>query len=127
MRFCTKCGAQNEEDAVFCTACGDGAEAKGTESCGSETKPNRRCLQQDGGISLRKRPFPLGRFHCCGLQQWLCFLPSVFWVATAKECDRCGKTYHGSGYYDSLDTNTVMCEDCAREYYAPFDYKAFRK
>ena len=28
MRFCTKCGAQNEEDAVFCTACGAALKQK---------------------------------------------------------------------------------------------------
>ena len=94
MRFCTKCGAQNEEDAVFCTACGAALKQKEQKAAAAAV---------------------------------VVLLAVIFWVATAKECDRCGKTYHGSGYYDSLDTNTVMCEDCAREYYAPFDYKAFRK
>lgn len=125
MRFCTKCGAQNEEDAVFCTACG--AALKQKKQKAAAAKQSRTAAPpQDGGISLRKRPFPRAGFIAAAAAV-VVLLAVIFWVATAKECDRCGKTYHGSGYYDSLDTNTVMCEDCAREYYAPFDYKAFRK
>ena len=61
MRFCTKCGAQNEEDAVFCTACG--AALKQKEQKAAAAKQSRTAAPpQDGGISLRKRPFPRAGF-----------------------------------------------------------------
>ena len=63
MRFCTKCGAQNEEDAVFCTACG--AALKQKEQKAAAAKQSRTAAPpQDGGISLRKRPFPRAGLGC---------------------------------------------------------------
>lgn len=41
-------------------------------------------------------------------------------------CYECGKTT-SKAYYDySGEKEYVLCEDCARTYWAPYDYKDFR-
>lgn len=125
MRFCTKCGAQNEEDAVFCTACGAALKQKEQKPAAAE-QSRTAAPEPETVIPPHKRPFSRAGFIAVAAVV-VALLAIIFWNVSAKECDRCGKTYHGGGYYDSLNTDTVMCEDCAREYYAPFDYKTFRK
>ena len=39
-------------------------------------------------------------------------------------CYDCGKTT--SKAYYSMDEDRALCEDCARSYWAPFDYESFR-
>lgn len=125
MRFCTKCGAQNEGDAVFCIACGAALKKKEQRAAAVE-QGQAAAPAQEKAISPRKQSFPwTGLIAAAAAVAVLLAIAS--WNASAKECDRCGRTYHGSGYYDSMDTDIVMCEDCAREYYAPFNYKAFRE
>lgn len=40
-------------------------------------------------------------------------------------CDWCGKRV-SVAYYDPFDTDEVMCEDCAKQYFAPLPYSAYR-
>ena len=54
MRFCTKCGAQNEEDAVFCTACG--AALKQKEQKAAAAKQSRTAAPP--GLRHAFRPPP---------------------------------------------------------------------
>lgn len=42
-------------------------------------------------------------------------------------CDFCGKKFTGTAYYDSYEPDSTLCEDCARQYYAPLPYKSFKK
>lgn len=50
----------------------------------------------------------------------------IFLAACGKEyeCRKCDvKT---SKIYYNYDGDIAYCEDCAREYWAPFDYKTYR-
>lgn len=40
-------------------------------------------------------------------------------------CGRCGETTK-EAYYDPFDTDSYFCEDCAREYFAPFPYSSYK-
>ena len=41
-------------------------------------------------------------------------------------CDRCDEVT-SKAYYDvNITENSVLCEDCAREYWMPLDYNAYR-
>lgn len=41
-------------------------------------------------------------------------------------CNDCGKTT-SKAYYDmDADIEDVLCEDCAREYWMPLDYRTYR-
>lgn len=40
-------------------------------------------------------------------------------------CSRCGKTVT-KAYYDPWDSDSYFCEDCARDYYAPFPIESYR-
>lgn len=57
----------------------------------------------------------------------ICLLMSVLVFSSCGkkyECEGCGvKT--SKMYYD-MDGDISYCEDCAREYWAPFDYENFR-
>lgn len=52
----------------------------------------------------------------------------------ALQCVGCGKTYTCSdcekktkkAYYNPFYEDDYMCEDCAREYFAPFPYSQYR-
>ena len=39
-------------------------------------------------------------------------------------CGKCNKTTMDA-YYDPFDSDRFFCEDCAREYFAPFPYKNY--
>lgn len=57
----------------------------------------------------------------------LVILTIVFLAGCGKSytCSICGKSTR-KAYYDSFDTDSYFCEDCARDYYAPFPYEGFR-
>lgn len=37
-------------------------------------------------------------------------------------CEECRDSFFGQAYY-GMNGDEIMCRDCAREYWAPFDYK----
>lgn len=41
-------------------------------------------------------------------------------------CIECDKTTKKAYYDDKNDSSRVMCEDCAREWWIPFDYRIYR-
>lgn len=41
-------------------------------------------------------------------------------------CDSCGKSFKGTAYYGMATTETY-CEDCARSYWMPLDYRNYQK
>jgi len=41
-------------------------------------------------------------------------------------CENCEKSTNKAYYTMSNREEFVLCEDCAREYWMPFDYKDFR-
>lgn len=41
-------------------------------------------------------------------------------------CESCDKTTNKAYYNLSGTEDSVMCEDCARSYWMPFDYKDYR-
>lgn len=41
-------------------------------------------------------------------------------------CDSCGKSFTGKAYY-GLETTETFCEDCARKYWIPLDYRNYQK
>lgn len=53
----------------------------------------------------------------------VCALTSCGQKYTCHSCDKTVST----AYYDmKADLDYVLCEDCAREYWMPFDYKTYR-
>lgn len=40
-------------------------------------------------------------------------------------CTSCGKKV-STAYYDPFDVNSIYCENCARSYFAPFDYEQYK-
>lgn len=34
-------------------------------------------------------------------------------------CERCGETFTGTAY-TTMDPDSILCEDCAKNYWAPF-------
>lgn len=40
------------------------------------------------------------------------------------ECSRCGDKVRNA-YYDPFNTSNYFCEDCAKDYFAPFPYSAY--
>ncbi len=51
-------------------------------------------------------------FVACGNQKWI--------------CDECGTVFKGKAYY-GWSTDETLCEDCARDYWLPFDYRNYEK
>ncbi|NPV89421.1 MAG: hypothetical protein HPY50_01440 [Firmicutes bacterium] len=47
--------------------------------------------------------------------------------AAAHVCDKCGKTFSGTAYYDAFDYDTTWCAKCATKYYAPFPINNWAK
>lgn len=45
-----------------------------------------------------------------------------------SECDSCGKSFSGAGYYDVLrGEDYTLCPDCAEDYYSPLPYEQYAK
>lgn len=60
---------------------------------------------------------------------------AIIGIVTLLSCIGCGKSYQcydckkttTKAYYDmDADEEWVLCEDCAREYWMPFNYKEYR-
>lgn len=57
------------------------------------------------------------------------FLLSVCFLNACSKtyiCNECGNTTTKAYYDDKNDPNRVMCEDCARKWWIPFDYRIYR-
>lgn len=47
---------------------------------------------------------------------------------SSSVCDRCGKTFSGTAYYNCLEgTDSTLCPSCAEQVYAPFPYEQYKK
>lgn len=44
----------------------------------------------------------------------------------SKVCDDCDESFSGPAYY-GIDGSEYLCKDCAKEYWAPLDYKNFKR
>lgn len=56
----------------------------------------------------------------------LIVLMSLFSACGKKyTCSWCGDSTRNA-YYDAFDTDSYFCEDCAKEYYAPFPYSGYK-
>lgn len=51
---------------------------------------------------------------------------SIAACAKSWVCDECGKSFTGKAYYGYYTTET-FCEDCARKYWMPLDYRNYVK
>ena len=60
----------------------------------------------------------------------ICLITLVLLLLTAcgkqYTCSYCEKTFRGKAY-DGFLADLTLCEDCAREYWAPFSYEGHIK
>ena len=65
------------------------------------------------------------------MKKWIIILLTLIVVLSLVSCGKkwecadCGKTFTGKAYYD-LSTNYVLCEECARRYWMPLDYRNYQ-
>ena len=67
------------------------------------------------------------------MKKWIVWLLLVSVFATLAgcsfknwTCDVCGKSFTGKAYY-GWSYDDTMCEDCARKYWMPLNYKNYLK
>jgi hypothetical protein len=89
-RACAKCGAPNDEDAVFCNACGASIDVPRICSCGTTNASEARFCKKCGGpfdvtapalapsVPVRSRP--------------------IAKVVRLRECEECGTKNRGDAY-----------------------------
>lgn len=125
MAYCSKCGVQLDENAQFCTACG--AKTKQNTPKSSVAEPAPALVQSaERGSAAKGGKDSKKTIRFIGIAAILLIVFLIVWMATGKTCDFCDKAYHGASYYDAFDPNIIMCEQCAKEYYAPLPYKQYR-
>lgn len=144
MTFCTKCGKQLDANERFCTACGEPVEQEPPKTkaqmhwcgkCGTYLGTGSRCPNCDkatvttgGAAAAKSHLSEMVLRNLVMAAVFVVLLGIVFWwLSTEKRCGNCKKTFHGAAYYDSFDRHFIMCEDCAREYYYPFDYHPYKQ
>lgn len=128
--FCSKCGAELEEESKFCSKCGEKVNKIipiDLNEIGSNVTDSIKNFDTDKVKEKVKTTYGKGKKYGVYIGGVIILLLMIWMSTNAHKCDSCGKTFFGPEYYDSWDTNKVMCEECAREYYAPLPYKNYRK
>lgn len=123
MRFCIKCGKQLESDERFCSACGAPIAKSNVvrENSDLKNQSTSEKLENDNDQVKSGKV----RWMIVGL---LVILLILFCGSSRNTCDWCGKAFFGSGYYDILDSDVTICEDCAKDYYDTwFPYENYKR
>lgn len=114
--YCGYCGSQLEESAKFCHKCGKKVEMEiecRTNSIKESRKENQTSVLIVTIITLAFTVLIIIIAYMQNMPQ-------------TRVCDWCGKSSRGDFYYDPYDPDSIMCENCARQYFMglPFeDYK----
>lgn len=128
--FCSKCGTELEEDSKFCNKCGEKINKSiqiDISDIGNTVTQSIKNFDIDETKEKVKKVYHKSPklIICIGIVIGILL---ILWMSSnAHTCDTCGKTFFGTQYYDSWYIDKTMCEDCAREYYAPLPYQNYKK
>ena len=114
--LCPKCKQNISDESIYCKYCGYEIRKPLTSSTSENT----------GNYVTPKRIGSSGLIVGIVVAVF-CIIAAVVVIYMQKpkyKCDGCGKIV-GTAYYDPFAKGTALCEDCAREYFAPFDYSAY--
>lgn len=122
--FCTKCGKQCNANNKFCPNCGNPISL--------DVKSN--LLGKFPMFSTLKRIKPNASAKNSSTLRIIITVIIVLFIIVGivgnigfgkrYTCSRCETSTHKI-YYD-LDGQPELCEDCAKDYWAPFDYEKYR-
>ncbi|MBP3195928.1 MAG: zinc ribbon domain-containing protein [Butyrivibrio sp.] len=124
---CPGCGKEITDSSQFCKYCGTKIEKKVTSSYQYHEPDNNN-------DDKRTPPTPVKKGVDKSFLAAVAIVAIVFVIiaiaiskanAPKYKCTVCGKTVK-TAYYDPFDDDTIFCEDCAREYFAPFDYEMYK-
>ena len=119
--FCSECGKKISENSKFCKYCGASMKSMAED----DASVIKNYSLSDYTASKRKTSIESGSWIKCAAIVGVCILLiSIF--SNYHECDRCDKQYVGDAYFDCMDADYIMCEDCAKSYYMGLNYTQFR-
>nr|WP_297704007.1 zinc-ribbon domain-containing protein [uncultured Butyrivibrio sp.] len=123
---CPGCGKEISDTSQFCKYCGTKIEKKETSSY--------QYHEPDDDNDKRTPPPPskpaIDKSFLIAIGVVAIVLLIIFIAISGANkpkytCTVCGKTVK-TAYYDPYDDDTIFCEDCAREYFAPFNYEMYK-
>ena len=119
--FCSMCGKEIKDNVKFCKYCGTPQQIFSEMS--EENHENNNSTEIEG---VNKKSGAGGVIAVVVIMAIIVTYVIVWFANNSRICDRCGNNIMGIAYYDALDYEEIMCEDCAKEYYAPFPYTGYK-
>lgn len=116
--FCTKCGSKVEDGSRFCDTCGERVSSERIDNMDIIKKE----IENKFGELMKRKKIP---WKIIGVAA-VAVLAAVILLNTHK-CGWCNRVYVGAQYYDPLDQNELMCEECAKDYFQLIPYKNYKK
>nr|WP_297704004.1 zinc-ribbon domain-containing protein [uncultured Butyrivibrio sp.] len=125
----TACGKEITDTSQYCKYCGTKIENP-KATINANYQYHEPMTPDDSHISLPTRTLAQNgskSFGAAIVVVLVLAVIAVIWFASRPTytCSVCGKTVK-TAYYDPYDYNSVFCADCARSYFAPFPYEAYK-
>ena len=109
--YCMNCGNEISADSKFCNYCGNSI---GRVVGGKKEEAHKKKTKSISDFAL----YIIAAAILLGIFALICNIHT---------CDWCHETYIGAQYYDWDDPDSLMCEECAKEYYSIFPYQNYKK
>ena len=120
--FCYNCSKKIKDNTKFCQYCGARQPERLAESEADirdvkHTKESKVAKEKDSSNFIMT-----GLIFVAGIV----IIALLYVLKNYHTCGWCDKAFVGTAYYDAMDSDVIICEDCARDYYWGLDYTRFR-